>query len=65
VADDYSHALGDPKEARLETALGYLVTRTCPAAAASLSVVEGGQVQLLGEGSLHRSPFRENRILRR
>jgi len=65
VADDYSHALGDPNEARLEAALGYLVTRTCPAAAASLSAVEGGQVQLLGEGSLHRSPFRENRILRR
>jgi C-terminal processing protease CtpA/Prc len=65
VADDFNHALGDPKEARLEAALGYLVNRTCPAASALPSAVEGGELQLLGEGSMHKSPFRENRILRR
>jgi len=65
VADDFSHALGDPKEARLEAALGYLVNRACPAASASLSAVEGGEARILGEGALHKSPFRENRILRR
>jgi hypothetical protein len=65
VADDFNHALGDPKEARLEAALGYLVNRTCPAASALPSAVEGGELRLLGEGSMHKSPFRENRILRR
>jgi hypothetical protein len=65
VADDFSRALGDPKEARLEAALGFLVTRTCPVASATPSAAEARQVQVLGEGSLHRSPWRENRILRR
>lgn len=64
VADDFSHALGDPKEARLEAALGYLVNRNCPAASAGPTAVEGGEPQTLGEGSLHRSPWRENRIFR-
>jgi hypothetical protein len=65
VADDFTRALGDPKEARLEAALGYLVTGTCPAAAAMPSALEGGQIRISGEGSLNKSPFRENRILRR
>jgi hypothetical protein len=65
VADDFSHALGDPKEARLEAALGFLVNRTCPVASAVPSAAEAGHIQMAGEGSLHRSPWRENRILRR
>jgi hypothetical protein len=65
VADDFSHALGDPKEARLEAALGFLVNRTCPVASAIPSAAEAGQILMAGEGSLHRSPWRENRILRR
>jgi hypothetical protein len=64
VADDFNHALGDPKEARLEAALGYLVNRTCPAASALPSAVEGGAALISGEGVLHRSPWRENRIYR-
>jgi len=65
VADDFNHALGDPKEARLEAALGYLVNRTCPAASAVPSAIEGGAVPTSGDGLLHRSPWRENRIFRR
>jgi hypothetical protein len=65
VADDFNHALGDPREARLEAALGYMVNGTCPAAAAIPSAVDIGAAQILREGTLHRSPWRENRILRR
>ena len=65
VADDFDHALGDPREARLEAALGYMVNGTCPAAAAIPSAAEAGAAQILREGTLHRSPWRENRILRR
>jgi len=65
VADDFDHALGDPQEARLEAALGYMVNGSCPAALATPSAVEGGGAQLVREGTLQRSPWRENRILRR
>jgi carboxyl-terminal processing protease len=65
VADDLDHALGDPKEARLAAALGYVATGTCPAASAVPTAVPEGQAPLLGEGTLNRSPWRENRILRR
>ena len=65
VADDLEHALGDPQEARLEAALGYMVTGTCPAALASPTAVESGGAQPVREGTLQRSPWRENRILRR
>ncbi len=34
VADDLDHALGDPAEARLAAALGYVSTGACPAASA-------------------------------
>jgi hypothetical protein len=65
VADDFDHALGDPKEARLEAALGFLVNRTCPAPSAVPAAVEGGPAMLAGEGALNRPPWRENRLLRR
>jgi carboxyl-terminal processing protease len=32
VADDFDHALGDPAEARIHAALGYIETGRCPAA---------------------------------
>ena len=35
VADDFTHELGDPAEARLAAALGYMTSATCPAAAQS------------------------------
>ena len=68
VADDFEHALGDPSEGRLATALAYLANpqaSTCPspptgnAAATTLT-----QRQLL-ERIFVRSPLREMRILRR
>ncbi|MGE5198262.1 MAG: S41 family peptidase [Rhodospirillaceae bacterium] len=65
VADDFGHALGDPQEARMEAALGYLSGGACPAPSAIPSAVEAGQAWTVGEGTLHRSPWRENRILRR
>ncbi|HTX05155.1 MAG TPA: S41 family peptidase [Steroidobacteraceae bacterium] len=68
VADDFSHALGDPSETRLATALAYLANpqpSTCPspptgnAAPATLT-----QRQLL-ERIFVRSPLKGMRILRR
>ena len=65
VADDFSHALGDSNEGRLAAALGYLANGSCPAAAASGLSVRAARARSLGEGLLHRSPWRENRIFRR
>ena len=68
VADDFGHALGDPAEGRLATALAYLAhpqASTCPspptgnAAPATLT-----QRQLL-ERIFVRSPLRQMRVLRR
>ncbi len=67
VADDFQHALGDSKEARLEAALGYLVNGDCPAAPAMAApaAVEGGPALMVGEGAMSRPPWRENRLFRR
>jgi len=65
VADDFSHALGDPNEARLSAALGYLVNQGCPAASAALSGPAAAAALSATDGQLHRSPWRENRIYRR
>jgi carboxyl-terminal processing protease len=68
VADDFGHALGNPSESRLATALAYLANpqaSTCPspptgnAAPATLT-----QRELL-ERIFVRSPLRDMRILRR
>ena len=62
VADDFTHAIGDPAEARLAAALAYRATGACPAAPAAartadpLSAVEGQLVKPL---------WRQNRIMRR
>jgi hypothetical protein len=69
VADDFTHALGDSSESRLAAALGYLAGATCPAPSSSASLgrspVAAAQDRPLIDGVLYRSPFRENRILRR
>jgi len=58
VADDFSHALGDPAEGLLATALDYRASASCAAAAAkSLAAQNAGP-------SLIRTPLRENRIYR-
>ena len=65
VADDLDHALGDPSEARLAAALGYLATGSCPAASAVPSVAGETEAPVPGDGTLSRPPWREIRLLRR
>ena len=62
VADDFSHALGDPAEERLAGALSYRATGTCPPASAM--VLRGIAVSGPAEPQLTRQPVRENRIYR-
>ncbi|MGH8232438.1 MAG: S41 family peptidase, partial [Steroidobacteraceae bacterium] len=61
VADDFSHALGDPAEGRLATALALRAGQTCPTPPTGLAppVVAGAHA------SVRRAPWREMRILRR
>jgi C-terminal processing protease CtpA/Prc len=66
VADDFGHALGDSSEGRLAAALGYLAGGACPApTSGSRPAVAAAAAAPPPEGLLYRSPFRENRILRR
>jgi carboxyl-terminal processing protease len=65
VADDFGHALGDPNEARLAAALGYLANQSCPAVSAAPPGPAAARALSAAEGLLYRSPWRENRILRR
>ena len=64
VADDYSRALGDPAEGRLAAALGYRLDQGCPTATAG---APAGTARALSsaDGLARKSPWRENRILRR
>jgi hypothetical protein len=54
VADDFTHALGDPAESRLAAALQYRTSSTCPPFMKHYGT----------ERMLIRSPLRENRFLR-
>jgi hypothetical protein len=66
VADDFGHGLGDPQEARLAAALGYLDTLACPAPS-GLGVLPPGLskpgVPEPTDGVLRKSPWQQNRIL--
>ena len=67
VKDDFTHALGDPLEARLAAALGYRSgAGTCPTAPTG-PVVFGKTRQdpAAFEGYAPKSPWRENRIMRK
>ena len=64
VADDFTHALGDPAEARLAAALGYRNTSTCPAPTA-LGIARVHRALSAVDGRLPASPMRQLRILRR
>lgn len=59
VSDDFGHALGEPAEGRLAAALGYRAGQDCPSPPSGVAPLGG-----LG-ASVHRAPWRENRILRR
>jgi hypothetical protein len=62
VGDDFTHALGDPAEARLAAALGYRETQTCPAPTLRLA---GARSLSATDGRAVKSPWQENRILAR
>ncbi|GMU69634.1 MAG: hypothetical protein AMXMBFR37_19660 [Steroidobacteraceae bacterium] len=64
VADDFNHALGDPAEARLQTALHYRATGLCGTPPSGVAMAQAGVIPLQ-DGRMHKSPWRENRILRR
>ena len=64
VGDDFTHALGDPNEGRFAEAVGYLINQSCPAATA-VAPTPGVRAASATDGLLHKSPWRENRILRR
>ena len=61
VADDFTRALGDPAEARLAAALGYRLDGRCPPAAAAVATARDLSA---ADGLTHKSPWRQNRILR-
>jgi hypothetical protein len=60
VADDFGHALGDPAEGRLAAALGYLSGQGCPSPPTGVAPILRG----VEHATVHRAPWRENRILR-
>jgi hypothetical protein len=65
VADDFGHALGDPREARLAAALGYLSDQGCPAPSAAVGAPETAHAAPTAEERAPKSPWHENRIFRR
>jgi carboxyl-terminal processing protease len=69
VPDDFTHALGDIEEARLSTAVRYLEGFDCaPARTLSADALrESGSASRLAavDGRLSKSPWLQNRILRR
>ncbi len=69
VGDDFSNALGDPLEARLDAALNYRETQACPAASgvtqSGLAKAADGDLHALADGTMHKSPWRQNRIVQR
>jgi hypothetical protein len=66
VADDFTHALGDPAEARLATALAYrnLGAAACPVASGLASTLRARQISAV-DARLPDSPLRQLRLLRR
>jgi membrane-associated protease RseP (regulator of RpoE activity) len=64
VADDFTHALGDPAEGRLAAALAYRATGTCPPALAPLA--RGGTAEApeaREDAVIPKSIWQQNRIL--
>lgn len=68
VADDFTHALGDPAESRLATALTYRDGLACPAASGVtppgvLKATAGFDLSAI-DGYAPKSAWRQNRIMR-
>jgi carboxyl-terminal processing protease len=64
VADDFTHALGDPAESRLAAALQYRANGTCPAAS-GVFLPRMARAVAPSEGHVVKSPFLTNRIMGR
>lgn len=64
VADDFSHALGDPRETLLQVALSYSANPVCSVAASGSSLASIKRAMPPGLQVHVRSPLREMRILR-
>jgi carboxyl-terminal processing protease len=62
VADDFTHALGDPAEGRLAAALAYRTTGQCPPASNGLRERTGIDLSA-ADGEVPKSVWRQNRIL--
>jgi hypothetical protein len=62
VADDFSHALGDPAEARLAAALYYQANGACPPAPQALRPADPLRAV---DGVVPKPFWRQNQILRR
>jgi hypothetical protein len=65
VADDFTRQLGDPLEARFAAALGYLDTGTCPSPASGVFNAQTAAATIEREPVVRKSPWLENRIMRR
>jgi carboxyl-terminal processing protease len=65
MGDDFSHALGDPAEHSLAAALMYLNTGTCPAPLPTALGKTAQMVRATGGARVYKTPWLENRILRR
>jgi len=66
VADDFSHALGDPAEARLSAALAYTANPSCPAQSATPGALKHVRRPLSAtDGQIVRPPVREIMVVPR
>jgi hypothetical protein len=65
VADDFSHALGDPDEGLLAAALDYRIGQTCSVPPSGLAPPSGPRQLATGGGLAIRSAVHEIRILSR
>jgi carboxyl-terminal processing protease len=66
VADDFTHALGDPAEGRLASALSYRANGVCPAPPSGVQPSAPLEVNALvrADGSVIKPFWRQNRIYR-
>jgi len=63
VADDFTHALGDPDEARLKAALDYRTSTNCPPATGLARLASASNLSA-ADGMLPASALRQLRIIR-
>jgi len=65
IADDFTRALGDPQEGRLAQALNYRVNSSCSVGPSGFAPGVLAVQAPDEDGEMLKSPWRENRILRR